>query len=173
MNCILTEVDPFVDPEVGSSGFKVSYKNQVPGYPEGNTRTEWIYANLKGDWKRKLVFDKKDEMFYPEFLDLMVHRDLEILRKMCILRLDSILAMSNPRDCVKLQQVVEIIDPTFVSPIINTACKWQCECAQKFCVDFLPYVINTCMNMNRMEKLYRRLTLIDKKNYNYAYDENN
>lgn len=173
MNCILTEVDPFVDPEVGSCGFKISYRKQVPGYPQGNIKTEWIYGNIKGDWKHKLVFNTRDEMFYPDFLDLMIHKDVDIIRKMCILRLDSILAMSNPRDCVKLQQLVEIIDPTFVPPVINTSCKWQCEFAQKFCMDFLPFVINTCINMNRLEKLYRRLTLFDKKNYNYAYDENN
>lgn len=167
MNCTLRRVVPFIDPENGESGFQVTLNNDLPGSPVGE-KTEWIYATPKGDWSHELKFNGDDQMYYTDFLDCMVHKNISVLRKMCTLRLKSILDMSHPRDCISLVRHVEILDPTFVSPEMNMSCKWQGDFAQYFCENFFMVVINTCNNYNRLDTLYRRLTGIDKKNYNYT-----
>jgi hypothetical protein len=169
MNCTLRSVVPFIDPENGETGFQVVVNRTRPGTPLCE-KTEWVYATPKGEWSHEVTFSVDDQMYYTDFLDCMVHKNVSVLRKMCTLRLKSILDLSYPRDCIPLVHNVDILDPTFVPPEMNMSCKWQGEFAQHFCENFFIMVIETCNNYNRLDSLYRRLTTIDKKNYNYTHN---
>lgn len=167
MNHIVKSASIFEDPENQQTGIRVEYTVKQPG-DFCNDKTEWIYAKPKGTWKGSITFE---DVTYPDFLDLMVYKSEDVLRKMCSIRLQSILICRTPRDTVGLVQLIEIIDPTFVAPSLNKNCRWQCEFSHEFCNTTFLTVISTCVNKQRLYKLYYELTKIDKYEYDYSNDQ--
>ena len=99
---------------------------------------------------------------YERFLDTMVVKTLETLRKMVLIALDNVLCENkNIHSLIRVMNSIKILDPTFIPPIVNKTCSWQKKFVKDVCVDILPRIVKTSTSEYRLEKLFRTLQLIE------------
>ena len=81
---------------------------------------------------------------YERFLDTMVVKTIETVRKMVLIALDNALCENrNIHSLIRIMNSIKILDPTFLPPIINKTCSWQKKLVKEICKDILPEVIET------------------------------
>lgn len=134
---------------------KIDYVHDMPGMP-GILKTDWVYTRPLGDWS-KINFSREDGLPVERFLETMVVKNLDVLRKMCLLLLKKI-----GYDYWEFLYLVPILDPTFEPPIINHRCRWQRDLADSIVSEHFHGVISTCINTNRLQELYYELVQVVK-----------
>jgi len=130
------------------------YRMDIPG-EYGCYKTDWINTQPAGDWN---VINFFEPVPVHKFLDTMVVRNVEVLRKMCVFLLKKL--EFNPG---RFMYLVPILDPTFYPPQININCRWQKEFSNSLVSNHLFVVIETCRNAARLEMLYNELLHITNK----------
>lgn len=99
---------------------------------------------------------------YERFLDTMVVKTIETVRKMVLIALDNALCENrNIHSLIRIMNSIKILDPTFIPPVINKACSWQKKLVKEICMDILPSVIQTSTNQVSLDRLFRTLQLIE------------
>ena len=118
--------------------------------------------------KTNCVFDYgKGSVRYERFLDTMVVKTIETIRKMVLIALDSALCENrNIHSLIRIMNSIKILDPTFVPPIINKTCSWQKKLVKEICKDILPSIIETSTNKASHVRLFRTLQLIESDTLN-------
>ena len=104
---------------------------------------------------------------YERFLDTMVVKTIETVRKMVLIALDNALCENrNIHSLIRIMNSIKILDPTFLPPIINKTCSWQKKLVKEICKDILPNVIETSTNQVTLDRLFRTLQLIESDTIN-------
>jgi len=104
---------------------------------------------------------------YDRFLDTMVVKTIETVRKMALIALDNALCENrNIHSLIRIMNSIKILDPTFSPPIINKTCSWQKKLVKEICKDILPDVIETSTNQLTLDRLFRTLQLIESDTIN-------
>lgn len=104
---------------------------------------------------------------YERFLDTMVVKTIETVRKMVLIALDNALCENkNIHSLIRIMNSIKILDPTFLPPIINKTCSWQKKLVKEICSDILPNVIETSTNQVTLDRLFRTLQLIESDTIN-------
>ena len=99
---------------------------------------------------------------YERFLDTMVVKTIETVRKMVLIALDNALCENrNIHSLIRIMNSIKILDPTFIPPIINKKRSWQKKLVKEICMDILPSVIQTSTNQVSLDRLFRTLQLIE------------
>ena len=158
MNTTVYEVASVVDCESLHDCIRIDYAIETPGVPE-RPKTDWVYTRPRGNW-RNIVFQKEDGMTLDEFLNTMVVKNTDVLRKMCVTLLKKI-----GYDYHKYLYLIPMIDPTFEPPRLNKSCRWQRELGEAMVNEFFLGVIMTCVNNRRLERLYHELVYIVEHKY--------
>ena len=132
-----------------------------------NKRTDFFDTEPKGDW-RTINFHPDEAPLYSEFLNTMVHRTVEVARKMNIIELDSLMeyGQNNTKLQCELMANICVLDPTFDPPVINVSCRWQRELVYDIVSTHFRVVISTCKNRVNLIHLFmilRTLSLIKSK----------
>ena len=146
----LSYVSHYYDLEQQGDCIKLEYILETPGYP-ARQKIDWISAKPVGDWTT-IQFEKHEKMSVDRFLNTMVVKNNEVLRKMCILLLKKI-----GWNYHEYMYLVPILDPTFDPPRINPHCLWQREFANSLVQEHFFGVIATCRNNRRLDELYQEL----------------
>lgn len=133
----------------------VTYEQDVPGTC-GVLKKDWIHTQPRGDWT-VLHFTRGDNVQLNEFLNVMVCKNNETLRKMCLCLLKRL-----DKNQHRFPYLLKILDPTFVPPCINENCRWQREFCDEMVSNTLQSVIMSCKNNNRLQNLYEELSHIVK-----------
>lgn len=160
MTSILKSAHVIHDVEEDRSYIEVLYSKYVndEGY---KTFVDYLDAAPIGDWT-KLV-SKTQGVRYEKFIDTMIEKNVETRQKMASIMLENVLsyAFSNIRTQIRVMNTVKILDPTFDPPYVNKRCSWQKEFVGTFCKEILPDVIERCTNVNRLERFFNVLRLIE------------
>jgi hypothetical protein len=117
---------------------------------------EYIKTRPLGNWSN-ILFNENDKVLFHSFLNTMVFRNNEVLRKMAFLVHDQFLTDSAESD-VWLVDQLRIIDPTFQPGRFNLAAAWQRDLVRDICTTSAIYVIGTCRNNNRLYSYYRAIS---------------
>lgn len=120
-----------------------------------NKRTDYLDTEPKGDW-RTIKFNQYEAPTYSEFLNTMVHRTVEVARKMNLVELDRLLeyGQNNTKLQCDLMANMCILDPTFDPPVINVSCRWQRELVYDIVSTHFKVVISTCKNVKNLIYLF-------------------
>jgi hypothetical protein len=103
-------------------------------------------------------------MRYERFLDTMVEKTITTRRVMALIQLENLLCENtNVHSLVRIMNTVRILDPTFITPYINTSCGWQKKFVKGMCLHTLPHVIETCADENRLDRLFNVMRLIESE----------
>lgn len=140
-----------------SECIKIDYILNLPGSPNVR-KTDWVYTKGLGDWTC-INFEPWDWVTVDSFLNTMVVKNTDTLRKMC-----SILLKDIGYDYWEFMYLIPILDPTFEPPRINHGCRWQRELADSLVSEHFFGVINTCKNNTRLYELYNELVQVVKYN---------
>ena len=99
---------------------------------------------------------------YEQFLDTMVFKTTETIRKMALVQLENILLENkNSYSLLRIMNMIKILDPTFIPPLINLTCSWQKRMMKEFCITTIPRVIESSTNHYRLTKFFRVSQLIE------------
>ena len=121
-----------------------------------------FHARPIGGWTD--IKSNKESMRYERFLDTMVEKTITTRRVMALIQLENLLCENtNVHSLVRIMNTVRIIDPTFITPFINTACGWQKKFVKGMCLHTLPHVIDTCTDENRLDRLFNVMRLIESE----------
>jgi hypothetical protein len=136
---------------------EIDYVKFVPGI--GWTKhKDFIDTYPEGDWS-ELHFDEDSSVKYADFLNTMVHKNIDVARKIAKVSLDNV-STRDPKKLIRIMRAVEILDNTFISPDININCSWQRELLEHIAFTTSYRIIATCTNMKRLNKYFRVFQLI-------------
>lgn len=159
MPSFLKEANAFVD-KTNTPQIEVKYTTYVEGYGYVNC-AECFATKPIGDWTS--FVSKRRSFNYTEFLGTMVHKTLDIRRRMIELQVDNVLCENyNIFSIIRIMNCIKILDPTFIPPVINVKCSWQKQFTRYMASTLLTRVANSCKNEFRLERLYSTLTKIEE-----------
>ena len=121
-------------------------------------RIDFVGTYPEGDWN-ELLFDDDSNVRYEDFLNTMVHKNLEVHRKIAKVSLDN-LSTNKPHKLIRIMNAIKILDPTFQPPIINTECQWQVELLKHIASHMSYGIIATCKNKKRLHRYSKVAQLI-------------
>lgn len=160
MTSILKSAHVVHDVEEDRSYIEVLYSKYIndEGY---KTFVDYLAAKPIGDWTK--IVSKTQGVRYEKFIDTMIEKNVETRQKMAAIMLENIQGymFNNIRTQIRVMNSVKILDPTFDPPYINKRCSWQREFVSTFCKEILPDVIERCTNVNRLERFFNVLKLIE------------
>lgn len=136
---------------------EIDYVKFVPGIG-WKEHKDYIDTYPEGDWT-ELHFDDESTVHYADFLNTMVHKNIDVARKIAKISLDSV-STRDPRKLIRIMKAIEILDPTFISPDINIDCSWQRELLEHMAFTVSYRIIATCKNKRRLSKYFRVFQLI-------------
>jgi hypothetical protein len=136
---------------------EIDYVKYVPGNG-WKEHKDWIDTYPEADWT-ELDFSADSSVKYADFLNTMVHKNIEVARKIAKVSLDN-LSTRDPKKLIRIMHAIEILDPTFASPDINIDCMWQRELLEHIAFNTSYRIIATCRNKKRLQKYFRTLQLI-------------
>jgi hypothetical protein len=117
------------------------------------THTDWLSTYPEGDWTY-INFGEDSHVKYEDFINSMVHKNVEVYRKMARLSLDNI-STKDQKKLIRVMNAIKILDPTFVPPIINTACGWQNNLLEYIATSTSYRIISECKNTKRLGRYFR------------------
>ena len=123
------------------------------------THTDWLATYPEGDWTY-INFGEDSHVKYEDFINSMVHKNVEVYRKMAKLSLDNVSTKDHPVKLIRVMNAIKILDPTFVPPVINTGCGWQNELLEHIAIPTSYRIIATCNNTKRLGRYFRVFQLI-------------
>jgi len=123
-----------------------------------NKRTDFFDTKPNGDWKT-INFQPDKAPLYSEFLNTMVHRTVEVVRKMNLVELDSLLEAGQNNTILQCELManIRVLDSTFDPPVINVSCRWQRELVYDIVSTHFRVVISTCKNLTNLVYLFMSL----------------
>jgi len=136
---------------------EIEYTKFIPGLG-WKTHTDFIDTYPEGDWT-SLTFPEHSLLKYVDFLNTMVHKNLEVARKIAKLSLDNI-STKNPRKLIRIVNAIKILDTTFIPPIFNIECSWQVELIEHMALTTSYRIIATCKNKKRLDTYSRVVQLV-------------
>lgn len=91
-----------------------------------NNYTQYIYSVPLGTWT-SLNFGTRSMVDQYKFMDTMIYKTSDVLRRMARLKLDQFLweTSIDVSGMIKVMNAMVILDPTFSTPWINIRSKWQ------------------------------------------------
>lgn len=125
---------------------------------------DFIYATPKGKWT-ELKFTYEENVSYADFLKAMVMPNLEVCRKIALLRaglvVDRIYGIQKDNKlAIKFMNCLKILDPSFEPPLINLKCGWQKKLLDEIVCQWSRTVITGCINMYRLDRFTNVLQVI-------------
>jgi len=79
-----------------------------------------------------------------------------------LVQLENILLENkNSYSLLRIMNMIKILDPTFIPPLINLTCSWQKRMMKEFCITTIPRVIESSTNHYRLTKFFRVSQLIE------------
>jgi hypothetical protein len=143
--------------------YDVDSKNDIIEVTRENHK-DFVYASPKGQWNN-LNFAYNDNVSYADFLKALVRPNLEVCRKIALLRaghvVDRIYGIQKDNKlAIKLMNCLKIIDPSFEPPIINLKCGWQKKLLDDIVCHWSRNVIVGCNNMYRLERFSNVLQVL-------------
>jgi hypothetical protein len=136
----------------------LSIKFTLVRYRPGTMLTEYheyIRTRPLGNWSN-ILFNENDKVSFHAFLNTMVFRNNEVLRKMAFLVHDQF--FTNSGASLWLVDQLRIIDPTFEPGRFNLSAAWQRDLISDICTNSAIYVISTCRNNDRLYSYYRSIS---------------
>ena len=123
-----------------------------------NKRTDFFDTKPNGDWKT-INFQPDKAPLYSEFLNTMVLRTVEVVRKMNLVELDSLLEAGQNNTILQCELManIRVLDSTFDPPVINVSCRWQRELVYDIVSTHFRVVISTCKNLTNLFYLFMSL----------------
>lgn len=121
--------------------------------------TDFIYTRSNGDWT-ELNFRRSECVGYVNFLNTMVQKNVEVLRKIALILTETVINDGNWSTYVKLMNSLTILDPTFETPSINLKCRWQRELLETMCTEWTTMVISICYNPIRLGRYAKEIELL-------------
>jgi hypothetical protein len=136
----------------------LSIKFTLVRYQPGTMLTEYheyIKTRPLGNWSN-ILFNENDKVLFHSFLNTMVFRNNEVLRKMAFLVHDQFI--TNSRASLWLVDQLRVIDPTFEPGRFNLSAAWQRDLVSDICTNSAVYVISTCRNNDRLYSYYKLIS---------------
>tara|TARA_B100001758_G_C18248402_1_gene524450 strand:- start:112 stop:603 length:492 start_codon:yes stop_codon:yes gene_type:complete len=159
MTAFVKTCQQFVDIDSNNYIIEVNYTK----YTEGigiRSYTDEIKTKLLGN--TDFLDFKNDIMKYEDFLDIMIEKTIETMRKMVLIELDNVmLENKNINLFIRIMNTIKILDPTFIPPVINKMCSWQKRYVIETCKKTLPQIIKTSTSKYRLNKMFKILKLIE------------
>ena len=159
MTAFVKTCQQFVDIDSNNYIIEVNYTK----YTEGigiRSYTDEIKTKLLGN--ADFLDFKNDIMKYEYFLDIMIEKTIETMRKMVLIELDNVmLENKNINLFIRIMNTIKILDPTFIPPVINKMCSWQKRYVIETCKKTLPQIIKTSTSKYRLNKMFKILKLIE------------
>tara|TARA_B100000287_G_scaffold91368_1_gene83650 strand:- start:852 stop:1343 length:492 start_codon:yes stop_codon:yes gene_type:complete len=159
MTAFVKTCQQFVDIDSNNYIIEVNYTK----YTEGigiRSYTDEIKTKLLGN--ADFLDFKNDIMKYEDFLDIMIEKTIETMRKMVLIELDNVmLENKNINLFIRIMNTIKILDPTFIPPVINKMCSWQKRYVIETCKKTLPQIIKTSTSKYRLNKMFKILKLIE------------
>ena len=140
---------------------KVSYTQKFPGNVV-NSHVDYLDTIPIGNWTT-IKFNDNEYMSYCDFLNTMVYRNVDVYRKMCKMKLTSILEFLEPdkmKTRIRIMNMTRILDPTFEPPMINLKCGWQKQLLNDMCNSTSFHILSVCRNTYRLERYFNILKTI-------------
>jgi hypothetical protein len=148
-----------IDVECGTQYIEVKTDRFQPGLG-WNIHTDFLYTQPKGRWT-ELKFQRWEQVSYEDFLNSMVHKNLDVHRKIARLLADKIYETHEDEKILfRLMGAIKILDPSFEPPVINLKCTWQKELLNTMCTEWTKVVIGSCMNTHRLGKYSKILQIM-------------
>ncbi len=141
-----------------SSLIEITYSFYDKENDKYQTDVDTIFGNPRGNWKN-ITFSVNDFMLYQTFLKTLVHNTVYVCRKIASLQLDYVLANSYNKH-IKLMNMINILDPTFHPPKINTKCRWQRSLMWELADKQSHEIIRNCFNVKRLNFYIKELESI-------------
>ena len=141
----------------GDDCIEIEYIKHLPG-TGSKKHTAYVYTTPVGNW-HDLKFKESDDVSYSNFLNTMVFKNIDVRRKLAKLALDRIIESEWYR--INLLNAIRILDPTFIPPMINLHCHWQCELMEEIATITSLRIIATCRNEKRLERYFNALQALE------------
>jgi hypothetical protein len=137
-------------------------ENCVIALTDQNNYTQYIYSVPIG-WWTDLLFNKSFEnVDQYKFMDTMMMKTDDVVRRMARLRLDQFLweTSLDYQGLIKVMNAMVLLDPTFNPPWINRRSKWQRELLHHIVYTESYRLVDTAqMNHRRFERFNDALHL--------------
>tara|TARA_Y100000996_G_C22544971_1_gene651440 strand:+ start:1744 stop:2244 length:501 start_codon:yes stop_codon:yes gene_type:complete len=141
---------------------EIKYDKYLEGFGFEKFKDQFA-TSLLGTESIYSVHTNQKSIRYEQFLDTMVHKTTETIRKSVLVQLETIMVENkNIYSLIRIMNAVKIIDPTFIPPLINVKCSWQKRMVKEFCLTTFPTIIETANNSYRLQRLFRVLQLIEE-----------
>lgn len=140
---------------------EVDYSQNFSGNVS-NKHKDYLYTYPIGNWTT-INFSDCDNMSYCDFLSTMVFRTVDVYRKMCRIKLGTIMEFLEPdklKTRIRIMNMTKILDPTFEPPTINLKCGWQKQLLNDICNSTSFHLISICKNTFRLERYFNILKTI-------------
>ena len=129
-------------------------ENGVIELTDQNNYTQYIYSVPLGSWTTIYFYDS-DTVDQYKFMDTMMYKSDDVVRRMARLRLDQFLweTSLDHQGLIKVMNAMVLLDPTFHPPWINRHSKWQRELLHHIAyAESYRLVDTTQMNHRRFER---------------------
>jgi hypothetical protein len=133
---------------------EMEYTRYVPTVGWKN-HIDYVETYPEGDWV-DLTFSADSYVRYEDFLNTMVHKNLEVHRKIAKISLDNV----SKNKLIRIMNAIKILDPTFQPPIINLECQWQVGLLKHIASHVSYGIIATCTNKKRLGRYSKVVQLL-------------
>lgn len=149
----------FCDVDSGLDFVEFKYTKYVPGKGY-ELFSDTLRTKPECDWIE--INSLKQTIPYENFLNTMVDKNFEVYQRMCTTVIDNIL-MGSPsnKQLMRIMRSIKILDKTFEPPYVNFKSMWQCKFMKYICEDTLPMVIDRCLNIGKLKRLFNVLKIIE------------
>ena len=151
MTCYI--VDAFVDGDL----IDIHYNRDIPG---GIYKERFTFRGVpNGNWQ--CISFKHGELLLDKFLDVMIIKNIEVIRMQALLALESYESLQHSiHTRLRLMNAMCAIDDTFIPPGVNKTCRWQKELVDDIVFKYGKYVIQTCTNKYNLIEYVNRMKSI-------------
>ena len=163
MTSFLKRARQFINVENNQCEIEINYDKYIDGFGYEKFKDSFVTSLISSSNIYHIEGNKKS-IRYEQFLDTMVIKTTETLRRSVLVQLDNVMCLNiNIYSLIRIMNTVKIIDPTFIPPIINVTCSWQKRMVREFCLTTLPIIVNDATNQYKLQRLFRVLQLIEEE----------
>jgi hypothetical protein len=163
MTSFIKRARQFINVENNQCEIEINYDKYIDGFGYEKFKDSFVTSLISSSNIYHIEGNKKS-IRYEQFLDTMVIKTTETLRRSVLVQLDNVMCLNrNIYSLIRIMNTVKIIDPTFIPPIINVTCSWQKRMVREFCLTTLPIIVNDATNQYKLQRLFRVLQLIEEE----------
>jgi hypothetical protein len=164
MTSFLKRARQFINIENNQCEIEINYDKYIDGFGYEKFKDKFVTSLISSSNTYYMTDGNEKSLRYEQFLDTMVIKTTETLRRSVLVQLDNVMCLNrNIYSLIRIMNTVKIIDPTFIPPIINVTCSWQKRMVREFCLTTLPTIVNTTTNEYKLQRLFRVLQLIEEE----------